>query len=73
MQKSLDEAEILVPDPLVWGEFGITSMTGYRWTRDRDLNFPPAVKINGRNFRSRRALEEFKQRLLRKAIADRAA
>jgi hypothetical protein len=64
--------EILVPDPVVWREFGITSMTGYRWSHDPDLNFPPAVKIKERNFRSRRQLEEFKTRLMHKALAGRA-
>ena len=61
----------LVPDPTVWREFGVTSMTGHRWSRDPGLDFPPAIKINGRNFRSRRALEEFKERMLRKSLADR--
>ena len=60
-----------VPDPVVWREFGVTSMTGHRWSRDPSLGFPPAVKINNRNFRSRRLLEEFKAALLRKAIAAR--
>jgi hypothetical protein len=63
--------EILVPDPVVWREFGITSMTGYRWTRDPDLDFPPVVKVKDRNYRSRRLLEEFKTRLLHKALAGR--
>jgi hypothetical protein len=37
-----DEApDTLVPDPLVWREFGITSMTGWRWSNDPDLGFPP--------------------------------
>jgi hypothetical protein len=65
--------EELVPDPAVWREFGVTSMTGYRWSRDPKLNFPPAIKINGRNFRSRRSLEDFKARLLREAISNHAA
>jgi predicted DNA-binding transcriptional regulator AlpA len=68
-----EPAEVLVPDPAVWREFGVTSMTLYRWSRDKKLDFPPAVKINGRNFRSRRLLEDFKARLLREAIASRAA
>ena len=29
----------MVPDPLVWREFGITSMTLFRWTKDVDLGF----------------------------------
>ena len=66
------EHEELVPDPVVWREFGITSMTLYRWSRDPSLNFPRAMKINNRNFRSRRSLEEFKKRLLREAISNHA-
>ena len=58
-----------MPDPEVWKEFGVTSMTLYRWTNDRDLGFPPVIKIRQRNFRSRRALEAFKQRLIARALA----
>jgi hypothetical protein len=61
----------LVPDPVVWREFGISSMTGWRWTRDRTLDFPQPVSINGRNFRSRQGLERFKARLLKQAITER--
>jgi hypothetical protein len=61
----------LVPDPQVWRELGITSMTLWRWTHDPKLGFPPAIKIRNRNFRSRRALEDFKCRMLRQSIAAR--
>ena len=61
----------LVPDPVVCSEFGVTSMTLWRWTRDSDLNFPPAIAIRNRNFRSRKQLEAFKERMLRKAIRQR--
>jgi hypothetical protein len=47
--------DVFVPDPKVWVELGISSMTGWRWQRDRTLNFPPAIRIRGRNFRSRAA------------------
>ena len=63
----------LVPDPQVWKELGITPMTLWRYTHDVELNFPPAIKIRTRNFRSRRQLEAFKERLLRDALARRAA
>ena len=62
----------LVPDPQVWRELGVTSMTGWRYTRDPKLGFPPPIKIRTRNFRSRRMLEEFKAALLRKALAERS-
>lgn len=66
-----DKNDTLVPDPVVWAEFDISSMTGWRWTRDPELDFPPAIRIRGRNFRSRRQLEAFKARLLRAAITSR--
>ena len=64
-----EQPDELVPDPQVWRELGITSMTGWRYTHDPELNFPPPIKIRTRNFRSRRQLEEFKARLLRHAMA----
>jgi predicted DNA-binding transcriptional regulator AlpA len=67
-----DVPDALVPDPVVWREFGISSMTGWRWTNDPELNFPAPVKIRGRCFRSRRALEAFKERLMRGALASRS-
>lgn len=61
----------LIPDPVVCAEFGVTAMTLWRWTRDTELNFPPPIAIRNRNFRSRRQLETFKARMLRKAIRQR--
>lgn len=65
--------EELVPDPQVWLELGISSMTGYRWTHDPHLDFPKAVKIRNRNYRTRRALEDFKARMSRRAECKGAA
>ena len=53
-------ADQLVPDPQVWKEFGVSPMTGWRWTKDPKLGFPPLIKINTRNYRSRAALDNFK-------------
>jgi len=39
------DTDELVPDWKVWREFGISSMSGYRWTNDRSLDFPPPIKI----------------------------
>ncbi len=62
----------LVPDPIVATEFGgVALMTLYRWTNDPTLGFPPPIKIRNKNFRSRYALEEFKARIVRSAIAQR--
>jgi hypothetical protein len=66
-----DDLDTFVPDPQVWRELGVTSMTGWRWSHDDRLNFPPPIQIRGRNYRSRRQLEDFKARLLRQAIATR--
>lgn len=60
-----------VPDPKVWAELGVSAMTGWRWTNDPSLGFPPAIKIGRRNYRSRHALEAFKAAAIRKAIAAR--
>jgi hypothetical protein len=59
----------LVPDPQVQKEFGITAMTLWRWDHDPDLGFAPRIKIRGKNYRSRKHLEEFKQRMVANAIA----
>jgi hypothetical protein len=61
-QRSRDD---LVPDPAVGKELGIGRMAMWRWTHDPNLGFPAPIKIRGRNFRSRRALEEFKRRMIR--------
>jgi predicted DNA-binding transcriptional regulator AlpA len=62
----------LVPDPKVQREFGITAMTLWRWTKDPELSFPPPIKIRERNHRSRRAIEEFKARMIQRGIEQRA-
>jgi hypothetical protein len=62
------QPDTLVPDPVVRREFGVTAMTIFRWTHDPELNFPPIIKVRKRNFRSRRALEEFKARLVAQAL-----
>ena len=61
----------MVPDPVVCTEFGITSMTLWRWERDPGLDFPVRIKIRTKNYRSRKALEEFKHRMAQKALAER--
>ncbi|MET4180697.1 hypothetical protein ABIB94_002797 [Bradyrhizobium sp. JR7.2] len=60
-----------VPDPIVAKEFHTTLMGLYRWTHDEKLGFPQPIKIRNRNFRSRRAIEEFKANLVRAAITKR--
>ena len=68
-QQANDDAELdsLVPDAQVCIELGgISKMTLNR--RDNyDPAFPALIKVNGRNFRSRRQLEAYKARLLHEA------
>jgi predicted DNA-binding transcriptional regulator AlpA len=64
--------DTLVPDPEVAAEFGKSLMTIWRWDHDATLGFPPPIKIRKRKFRSRRALEAFKQRLMRGALEARS-
>jgi hypothetical protein len=62
------DTDTLIPDRIVCAEFGIVSMTLWRWDHDPDLGFPPAVYIRKRKFRSRRLLDAFKHRMMRQAI-----
>jgi hypothetical protein len=64
--------DALVPDPVVAKEFSISLMTLFRWDADAALGFPAKITIRGRNYRSRRALEEFKEAAIRRAVRDRA-
>jgi hypothetical protein len=66
------EPDELIPDPEVCREFSISSMTLWRWDHDIELDFPPPIVIRRRKFRIRRQLEEFRRRMLRNAIAQRA-
>lgn len=71
--KSAAEFDTLVPDKKVRAEFGVTEMTIHRWDRDPALQFPKKIRIRNRNFRSRRELEAFKERMMQQAIRQRAA
>ena len=63
--------DALIPDPKVWAAFGVTPMTGYRWTNNQNLDFPQPVKINGRNYRPGRGLNQFVARKMRESLARR--
>jgi hypothetical protein len=68
-----EEPDTLVPDPEVCKEFGgVTLMCLWRWSRDPTLNFPSPIKLHGRNYRSRRMLEAFKQRMIERALRTRS-
>jgi predicted DNA-binding transcriptional regulator AlpA len=67
--KKMDDADHLIPDSIVQRELGgVSKMTIFRWTRDPTLNFPPPVRIKSRNYRSRRALDDFKAKLMAAAL-----
>ena len=66
-----ESPDVLVPDVQVQQEFGVSRMTLVRWDKDQTLGFPVKIKIRQHNFRSRRALEKFKQQMFERAIADR--
>ena len=53
----------LIPDPLVWKRYGVSSMTGWRWDHDPQLDFPKAIRIRGRKYRYELELDEFDQRM----------
>jgi hypothetical protein len=68
-----DTPDMLVPDPQVWPEFGVTSMTGHRFDNRPELGFPPPIRIGKRKYRSRKALEAYKRRLIAEAVAEATA
>jgi hypothetical protein len=68
-----DDIDSFVPEARVREEFDVTAMTLYRWDHDRDLGFPPPITIRGRKYRSRKQLQEFKERQIKLAIVNRKA
>jgi hypothetical protein len=54
----------LVPDATVRAEFGVSSMTIFRWDADPTLGFPRAVVIRNKKYRFRDELEAFKANLV---------
>jgi hypothetical protein len=68
------DPDTLVPDPQVQREFSVTAMTMSRWDADpkmNELGWPVPIRIRKRKFRSRHALEAFKDKMARRAIAER--
>ena len=59
--------------PDVSAEFGKNSRTIKRWIANPDLGFPRPVRINGRLYVSRRALEAWKAAKLASALNGEAA
>src|SRR5258707_15505675 len=66
----------LIPDPEVFRDLSITSMTGWRWDRDprmTELGWPPPIYRGRYKFRDSKQYQKFKTNLLRQAIAKRCA
>jgi hypothetical protein len=66
--------DTLVPDPLVAREMNINPITIWRWDSNPELaalGWPPPIRIRKRKYRSRKALEDFKAALVRRAISAR--
>src|SRR6266404_5174820 len=70
-----EQPDVLVRDSVAAEELGdVTRMTMYRWDKDPrmlELGWPPRIEMNGRAYRSRRQLEQFKHNLMLRAIAAR--
>jgi predicted DNA-binding transcriptional regulator AlpA len=72
----MSDVEVLIPDPQVAKEFGISLMAIWRWDHDprkAALGWPPKVQLGKRNYRHRSQLEAFKANLLKRALAEREA
>jgi hypothetical protein len=68
----MPDVDHLVPDPEVAREFGVTTMSMWRWDHDgakAALGWPPKIKNGLRNYRSRRLIETFKKNLMTAALA----
>jgi hypothetical protein len=69
-----DDIDSFVSDPDVKVELDISEMTKWRWDRSPELaslGWPPPMRVARKKFRSRKLLEQFKQNMLDRAIADR--
>lgn len=65
-------ADSLMPKPRVARELGISSRTLSRWLDDAEVDFPRPVKIRGRLFFARSAIEVWKAVRLRASIVEAA-
>jgi hypothetical protein len=50
-----------LPDSKVRQRYSVSACTLYRWDRNPALKFPRPTKINGRNYRDERELDQFDQ------------
>jgi predicted DNA-binding transcriptional regulator AlpA len=70
MTVDLQSGLVFVPvTPDVAAEFGKNPRTIKRWIEDERLGFPRPVRINGRLYVDRKALEEWKQARVAASLA----
>jgi hypothetical protein len=66
--------DTFVADSVVAQELGVSTMTLWRYDHDDKMisaGWPAKIVMGRRNYRSRKALEDFKANLLRRAISAR--
>jgi hypothetical protein len=68
--ESAEQPDTLVPDAQVCRELGGISLMTLNRRDNYDPDFPARVKVNGRNYRFRSALEAYKRKLLAVAVRD---
>lgn len=62
----------LIPKPAIARELGVSSRTVSRWMEDENLGFPTPVRLRGRLYFARTALEEWKATRIRASIVEAA-
>jgi hypothetical protein len=67
----IDEVGPLIADPEMLRDLSISAMTAWRWDHTAvmaQMGWPPPIRIGRYKYRSKRAYEAFKARLVREAI-----
>ncbi|MGO9392573.1 helix-turn-helix transcriptional regulator [Rhodoblastus sp.] len=62
----------LIPKPAIARELGVSSRTVSRWMEDQDLGFPTPIRLRGRLYFLRTALEEWKTLRIRASMMEAA-
>jgi hypothetical protein len=66
-----NQPDEFVPDPIVQRELNKSRWTLIRYENDPDMGFPPCIYLKGKKHRSRKALEEWKKRMVEEALQQR--
>lgn len=62
----------LIPKPAIARELGVSSRTVSRWMDDKNLGFPTPIRLRGRLYFPRTALEEWKTLRIRASVVETA-